>query len=82
MRENVPAAEIYAIGSRGENLAAFLNTLKVNDGKKLEAFNLSLKYLLPTIERVNIDHTKEGLLSLRIIENGLEYSSRVISEGH
>lgn len=81
MRENVPAAEIDAIGSRGENLAAFLNTLKVNDGNKLETFNLSLKYLLPTIERVKIEHTKEGLLSLRIIENELEYSSRVISEG-
>jgi predicted ATPase len=81
MRENVPAAEIDAIGSRGENLAAFLNTLKASDNKKLETFNLSLKYLLPTIEKVNIDRTKEGLLSLRVIENGLEYSSRVISEG-
>jgi hypothetical protein len=28
-----------------------------------------------------IDCTKEGLLSLRIVENGLSYSSRIISEG-
>lgn len=81
MRENVPAAEIDAIGSRGENLAAFLNTLNMINNKQMEAFNLSLKYLLPTIEEVTIDRTKEGLLSLRIIENGLEFSSRLISEG-
>ncbi len=81
MREDVPAAEIEAIGPRGDNLAAFLNAIRVNDGKQMESFTLSLKYLLPSIEHVDIDRTKEGLLSLRVIENGLSYSSRVISEG-
>lgn len=81
MREDVPVAEIEAIGPRGDNLAAFLNAIRVNDGKQMESFNRSLKYLLPTIELVEIDRTKEGLLSLRVIENGLSYSSRVISEG-
>ena len=81
MREDVPAAEIEAIGPRGENLAAFLNAIQVNDGKQMESFNRSLKYLLPSIDLVDIDRTKEGLLSLRVIEHGLSYSSRVISEG-
>ena len=81
MREDVPVAEVEAIGSRGENLAAFLNLIQANDGDQMEAFNLSLKYLLPSIEHINIDRTKEGLLSLRIVENGLSYSSRIISEG-
>lgn len=81
MREDVPAAEIEAIGPRGENLAAFLNAILVNDGKQMESFNRSLKYLLPSIDLVDIDRTKEGLLSLRVIEHGLSYSSRVISEG-
>jgi predicted ATPase len=81
MRENVPVAEVEAIGSRGENLAAFLNLIQANDGDQMEAFNLSLKYLLPSIEHINIDRTKEGLLSLRVVENGLSYSSRIISEG-
>ena len=80
MREDVPAAEVEAIGPRGEDLAAFINALQMSDSKKMEAFNLSLKYLLPTIE-VRIARTKEGLLSLRIFENGIPYSSRVISEG-
>lgn len=81
MREDVPVAEVEAIGYRGENLAAFLNLIQANDGDQMEAFNLSLKYLLPSIEHINIDRTKEGLLSLRIVENGLSYSSRIISEG-
>jgi predicted ATPase len=81
MREDVPAAEISAIGPRGEDLAAFINALQIGDSRQMDAFNLSLKFLLPTIERVRIDRTKGGLLSLRVVENGLEYSSRVISEG-
>lgn len=81
MREDVPAAEIEAIGPRGENLAAFLNAIQVNDGKQMEAFNLSLKYLLPSVEHIDVDPTKQGLLSLRVTEHGLSYSSRVISEG-
>lgn len=81
MREDVPIAEVEAIGSRGENLAAFLNAIQANDGKQMEAFNLSLRYLLPSIQRVSIDRTREGLLSLRVIENDLSYSSRIISEG-
>ena len=81
MREDVPAAEITAIGPRGEDLAAFLNALQIHDSKQMDAFTLSLKYLLPTIEKVQIDRTREGLLSLQVVENGLEYSSRVISEG-
>ena len=81
MREDVPVAQIDAIGPRGENLAAFLNSIQANDGKQMEAFNLSLRYLLPSIEKVDVDASKAGLLSLRVVENGIPYSSRVISEG-
>jgi len=81
MREDVPVAQIDALGPRGENLAAFLNAIRANDGKQMEAFNLSLKHLLPSIDLVDVDMTKEGLLSLKVIEKGLPYSSRVISEG-
>ena len=81
MREDVPVAQIDAIGPRGENLAAFLNSIQANDGKQMEAFNLSLRYLLPSIEKVDVDPSKAGLLSLRVVENGIPYSSRVISEG-
>jgi predicted ATPase len=63
MREYVPAAKIEAIGPRGENLAAFLNTIKSSSDKQIEAFNLALTYLLPSIESIDVHPTKEGLLS-------------------
>lgn len=81
MREDVPVAEVEAIGPRGENLAAFLNVIQAKHNEQMEAFNLSLKYLLPSVGYVEIDPTKQGLLSLRVVENGLHYSSRLISEG-
>ncbi len=48
MREEVPLAEIESLGPRGENLAAFLNTLKYKHKKDFESLNLSLKRILPT----------------------------------
>lgn len=81
MREEVPLAEIESIGSRGENLAAFLNTLKFRHGKDFESFNLSLKRILPTDVSIEIEHLKEGLVGLRLSENGAWFSARLISEG-
>jgi predicted ATPase len=81
MREDVPLAEVEAIGSRGENLAAFINKLQSDGGQQMENFNLSLKYLLPSIERIEIIPTPQGLLSLKLYEHGVPYSGRIVSEG-
>jgi predicted ATPase len=81
MREEVPLAEIGSIGPRGENLAAFLNTLKHGHEKDFESFNLSLKRILPTNARIEVEHLKEGRVGLRLSENGLWLSGRLISEG-
>ena len=81
MREDVPLAEVEAIGSRGENLAAFINKLQSGNGQQMENFNLSLKYLLPSIERIEIVPSPQGLLSLKLYENGVPYSGRIVSEG-
>ena len=56
MREDVPVAEVEAIGPRGENLAAFLNLIQANDGGQIKAFNLALKYLLPQDSLYNSFH--------------------------
>ncbi|MDI6755448.1 MAG: AAA family ATPase [Thermodesulfobacteriota bacterium] len=81
MREEVPLAEVESLGPRGENLAAFLNTLQHKYEKDFESFNLSLKRILPTEAMVKIEHLKEGLVGLRLAENGLWFSARLISEG-
>ena len=81
MREDVPLADIESLGPRGENLAAFLNTLKHKHGKDYESLNLSLKRILPTEATIDIEHLKEGRVGLRLSENGISFSARLISEG-
>lgn len=81
MREEVPLAEIENLGPRGENLAAFLNTLKHKHEKDYESLNLSLKSILPYDASIEVEHLKEGRVGLRLSENGLWFSARLISEG-
>ncbi len=81
MREEVPLAEIDSLGPRGENLAAFLNTLKHKHNKDFESLNLSLKRILPTDASIEVEHLKEGRVGLRLSENGIAFSARLISEG-
>ena len=81
MREEVPLAEIDSLGPRGENLAAFLNTLKYRHKKDFESLNLLLKRILPTDTSIEVDHLKEGRVGLRLSENDLWFSARLISEG-
>jgi len=81
MREEVPLAEIESLGPRGENLAAFLNTLKYKHKKDFESLNLSLKRILPTDASIEVEHLKEGRVGLRLSENDLWFSARLISEG-
>lgn len=81
MREEVPLAEIESLGPRGENLAAFLNTLKHKHNKDFESLNLSLKRILPTDASIEVEHLKEGRVGLRLSENDLWFSARLVSEG-
>ena len=81
MREEVPVAEVGSLGPRGENLAAFLNVLYHRDEKSYESFNLTLKRILPTDARIEVEPLKEGRVGMRLSENGLSYSARLISEG-
>jgi len=81
MREEVPLADIESLGPRGENLAAFLNTLKHKYTKDFDTLNLSLKRVLPIDASIDIEHLKEGRVGLRLSENGFWFSARLISEG-
>jgi predicted ATPase len=81
MREEVPLADIESLGPRGENLAAFLNTLRHKYPKDYQSLSLSLKSILPTEATIDIVHLKEGLVGLRLSENGFWFSARLISEG-
>lgn len=81
MRDDVPLSEIDSMGPRGQNLAAFLNTLKHKYPKDFDSLNLSLRRILPTEAVIDIDLLKEGRVGLRLSENGIWFSARLISEG-
>ncbi len=81
MREDVPLADVESIGSRGENLAAFLNTLKYKYPKDYESLTLTLRTILPRQATIEIEHLKEGRVGLRLSESGSSFSARLISEG-
>ena len=81
MREEVPVAEVKAMGPRGENLAAFLNVMQQRSSPAYETLNLALKRLLPVSASIEIERLKEGRVGLRLREDGPSYSSRLISEG-
>jgi predicted ATPase len=81
MRGEVPLAEIESLGPRGENLAAFLNTLKHKHSKDFESLNLSLKSILPTDVSLDVELSKEGRVGFGLCEDGPWFSARLISEG-
>ena len=81
MREPCPIEEVEALSSDGSDLSAFFNTLKVKNRRQFDAVNRALHTLLPSIDAMRVEPTREGLLQLAVVENGVEYSSRVMSEG-
>lgn len=80
MRAESPLKEAQTLGPFGSDLAAFCNTLRVNEPKQYEALNRALRTLVPGLEGFDVE-PREGFLQLRVFENGVPFSARVISEG-
>ena len=73
---------VVDIGTSGEHLAPFLYRLKNEYPKHFEAVTRSLRSIIPSIEQVQIlldEH--RGTLDLYVFQDGVFYSSRVVSEG-
>jgi predicted ATPase len=81
MRKEVPLKEVENIGPFGSDLAGFYNSLKARSEKQFETLNLAIRQLIPAIEKIDVERTREGFLQLQVWEQGIPFSSRVISEG-
>ncbi len=81
MRAANPIKEVRHIGLMGEELAAYLNTLKAMEPKQFNAVEKALHTLLPSIDGIEIDVSDIGEVELRLKENGVAIPSRVVSEG-
>ncbi|MFN7922038.1 MAG: AAA family ATPase [Bryobacteraceae bacterium] len=81
MRAPVGVKEVRHIGLMGEDLAAFLNTLKELDPKQFNAVQKALHALIPSITGIRTEVNKVGEVELSVMEGGVAMPARVISEG-
>jgi predicted ATPase len=81
MRAPNPVREVRHIGLMGENLAAFLNTLRALDEPQFRAVEKSLRLLIPSITRLEVGVNDLGEVELRLFEGDIPIPARVVSEG-
>ena len=81
MRAAVPIKEVRHIGAMGEELAAFLTTLKARQPRQFEAVEKALSMMLPDVDGIETDVNELGEAEFRLRENGVAIPARVLSEG-
>lgn len=81
MRAVNPVKEVRHIGLMGEELAAFLNTLRAVDPRQFGAVEKSLRTLVPQVERIDVQPNALGEVELRLQEDGVLVPARLVSEG-
>ena len=81
MRAANPVKEVRHIGMMGEELPAFLNTLKATEPKQFSAVEKALKTILPQVEAIEVSVNELGEVELKLKESGVPIPARVLSEG-
>ena len=81
MRAANPVKEVRHIGLMGEDLAAFLNTLRALAPKQFEAVEKALRVLMPHLDGIEVEVSDLGEAELRLKEGGIAIPARVLSEG-
>ena len=82
MRRATPPAEVEDIGVLGEDIAPFLYRLRAEKESEFKSVVRTLRTLVPSVEDVTVDLDKRrGTLDIVIRQDGVEYSSRIVSEG-
>ena len=81
MRAVTPIKEVRHVGAMGEDLAAFLITLKTRQPRQFHALEKALKMLLPDVDGIETEVNDLGEAEFRLRENGVAVPARVLSEG-
>ncbi len=81
MRAATPVKEVRHIGLMGEELAAFLNTLKVTDPFRFQGIEKALHTLMPNIDGIDVGVNDFGEAELHLREGGVAMPARVLSDG-
>jgi predicted ATPase len=81
MRKPTPVREVNHIGMMGEELAAFLNTLKTTDPKQFANIEKALAQIVESAEGIEVETNEYGQVELKVIEDGTPVPARLVSEG-
>lgn len=81
MRMPTPIKEVRHIGLMGEELAAFLNTLRVIDEPQFRAVEKALHMVVPSITGIDVGVNNSGEVELRLMQGQTPIPARVLSEG-
>lgn len=82
MRVAQPPSDVGDIGVLGGEIAPFLYRLRAERPKHFEAAVRTLRAIVPSVEDLSVDLDKRrGTLDILVRQDGVEYSSRIVSEG-
>jgi predicted ATPase len=81
MRATTAAKEIRHIGLMGEELSAFLNSLKATNPRQFHGIEKALQLLVPSITGIDVAVNSLGEVELRLREGDRLIPARVVSEG-
>jgi predicted ATPase len=81
MRAPNPVKEVRQIGLMGEELAAFLNTLRALNEKQFRAVEKALHMLVPSITGIDVGPNALGEVELRLRDGTKLMPARLVSEG-
>lgn len=81
MRAPNPVKEVRHIGLMGEELAAFLNTLRALDDPQFRAVEKALHAIMPNVTGIDVGVNELGEVELRLLEGSTPIPARVLSEG-
>lgn len=82
MRAAQPPSDVRDIGVLGGDIAPFLYRLRAEDPKRFQAVSRTLRSIVPSVENLTVDLDKRrGTLDIFIRQGGVDYSSRIVSEG-
>ena len=81
MRADTAIKEVRHVGPMGEELAAFLVTLKERQPRQFRALEKALRMLLPDVDGIETEVNDLGEAEFRLRENGVAMPARVLSEG-
>lgn len=81
MRALNPVKEVRHIGLMGEELAAFLNTLRALDPRQFKAVEKALHKIVPSVTGIDVGVNTLGEVELRLLEGETPIPARLLSEG-